>query len=340
MTREVIEVPPLNKGPLDVVRVCKDLLDAPECEELVLDLERISWTPPFAMLMLARTIKRLANERRETTVVKVSNHQTLQYAAHMGMFRDCGLRGAEFPFGPPRGSKNYVPISLFRTTTVKLQAAEAGLEPGDVIERKSTALAEVLTQERDGDAHETLSYCVRELVRNAYEHSGSFGFRICGQYWPTIGRTEIVIADEGEGILTALSENPKLELPNDRAAIQAALLPGVSGTAWKFKKSQSQNPWRNSGYGLYMTHRICSEFGALTVASGDHAISISSGSKKSASLNVDQLKNASEMLKRYAEEGREQATEIAGAATLAASAASTMVSVLSQKKKRHAHTPP
>ena len=342
MPREVIVVPPLNKGPLDVVRVCKDILEAPDCEELVLDLKRIGWTPPFAMLMLSRSIRRLATERRETTNVKLCNHQTLQYAAHMGMFRDCGLRGATFPFGPPKGSKNYVPISLFRTTTVTRQAAEEGLDPGDIIERKSIELAEVLTQKRDSDAHETLSYCVRELVRNAYEHSGSYGFRICGQFWPTKGRTEIVIADEGEGILTALSANPKLELPNDRAAIQAALLPGVSGTAWRYKKSRTQDPWRNSGYGLYMTHRICGEFGALTVASGDHAISISGGSKKSASaningtfvrlsLNVDQLKNASEMLKRYADEGREQATEIAGAAKLAASSASTMVSVTSQK---------
>ena len=64
----------------------------------------------------------------------------------MGMFRDCCLRGATFPFGPPKGSKNYVPISLFRTTTVTRQAAEEGLDPGDIIERKSIELAASDTQ--------------------------------------------------------------------------------------------------------------------------------------------------------------------------------------------------
>ena len=82
MPREVIVVPPLNKGPLDVVRVCKDILEAPDCEELVLDLKRIGWTPPFAMLMLSRSIRRLATERRNDEREAVQSPNSSVRGAH------------------------------------------------------------------------------------------------------------------------------------------------------------------------------------------------------------------------------------------------------------------
>lgn len=53
-------------------------------------------------------------------------------------------------------------------------------------------------------------------------------------------------------------------------------MPAVSGTAFKGARRQPKGPWANSGFGLYMTNRICRNGGTFFIASGDTGILLTS----------------------------------------------------------------
>jgi hypothetical protein len=94
---------------------------------------------------------------------------------------------------------------------------------------------------------------------------------LCAQYWPSRNEAEIALIDSGRGLRASLSNNPFIreQLVDDRAAVKFALMPGISGKVWRGKKQRDDDPWQNSGFGLYMNYRICTEGGEFFIASGD-----------------------------------------------------------------------
>ena len=87
---------------------------------------------------------------------------------------------------------------------------------------------------------------------------------------------EVVVADEGEGVLEGLNQNPKLILTDDKDAIKFAILPGMSGRSHKYMgRRSSGHIYANSGYGLFLTQRICSNAGNFLMISNSHGVSIS-----------------------------------------------------------------
>ncbi|MDZ7938849.1 MAG: hypothetical protein U5M53_11450 [Rhodoferax sp.] len=64
----------------------------------------------------------------------------------------------------------------------------------------------------------------------------------------------------------------------DKQAINFALMPAVSGKAFKgAKRLEKRGPWTNSGFGLYMTNRICRNGGTFFIASGEVGMLLTSG---------------------------------------------------------------
>jgi hypothetical protein len=96
-----------------------------------------------------------------------------------------------------------------------------------------------------------LSYSLRELMRNVFEHSETDSLYYCAQYWPKSSKVEVAVADFGIGIRRALSRNPNFRFDSDKEAREYSLLPSVSGAT---HRERSSGTWFNSGYGLYMTN--------------------------------------------------------------------------------------
>ena len=90
---------------------------------------------------------------------------------------------------------------------------------------------------------------------------------------------EVAILDVGLGVRHGLRNNPDLNITSDRDALHLALLPGISGKMYRGVKRRSNDAWQNSGFGLYMTSRICRAGGSFFIASSGAGMLLDSGGK-------------------------------------------------------------
>lgn len=141
-------------------------------------------------------------------------------------------------------------------------------------------LATLLTRQDSGAVYETLSYSLREVFRNVLEHSRAEAIWYAAQHWPETSKVELCILDEGIGIAQSLRRNPHLAIHTDQDALDLALLPGISGVAFRGGPKQRRDPWANSGYGLFMTSQLCRRGGSFVVLSGNSGVSITEAGKE------------------------------------------------------------
>jgi hypothetical protein len=236
-------------------------------DEFVIDFSRIGTTEPFGMLLAASEIRRLA-KRFPSARLSCINFNRMTYAAHMGFFQSFGLDFGNHP-GQAKGNERYLPITILQCEALRRQAVEAGSEVGEIVEIKSKQLAAMLCGDSAGPVHESLAYSIRELMRNVIEHSNAMQFGLCAQYWPSKKKVEVAILDRGIGLRKSLEGNPHLDVSDDKRAINYALMPAVSGKAFRGSRVKQKGPWANSGFGLYMTSRICRNGGTFFIASGE-----------------------------------------------------------------------
>lgn len=243
------------------------LAKAEQADEFLFDFSQTRHLEPFPMLLVSSEIRRLAN-RFPGTKTSCTNFRHMTYAGHMGFFQAFGLDFGKAP-GEANGSRRYLPLKLFRCEQLIQSAVRKGVEVGNELEGESQHMAEMLCGSDSGAVFETLSYSVREMMRNVVEHSKATQFGICAQFWPSMNRVEVAILDRGIGLRKSLENNPHIDASNDKRAINYALMPAVSGKAFKGARRRQRGPWANSGFGLYMTSRICRNGGTFFVASGD-----------------------------------------------------------------------
>jgi len=262
----------------------------------------------------------------------------MNYAAHMGFFQAFGLDHGKYP-GQAKGSPRYIPMRIFNCSTLEIEAVSKGIEVGEKIEGNSGQMATLLCGEHDGATHETLTYSMREIMRNVMEHSESPRFGICAQYWPTKNKVEVAILDRGTGLKQSLSHNPHIDASTDKHAINYSLMPAVSGKTFKGAMTRKKGHWVNSGFGLYMTNRICRNGGNFFIASGTAGLLLTSGKggKKWHDCNLlgtavrmiiktDQPSNLKESLEKYKEEGYEFQKQYQEIVNIDPSSASLMLS--------------
>jgi hypothetical protein len=337
MSRTTINVP--NSLELDTApKFCVALQNCGVHNEYVLDFSRTRTVSPFGMLLVSTEIQRHASTYPEAKF-SCTNFAHMTYAAHMGFFKAFGHDFGKHP-GQAYGSKNYIPLTMFRTETLIRDAAMSGREVGDEIEAQSKRLAETLVGEDVGDAFETLSYSIRELIRNVVEHAQTDRLGICSQYWPSKGRAEVAIIDRGIGLRESLANNPHIDASTDKQAINFALMPAVSGKAFKgASRRTGRSPWANSGFGLYMTSRICRNGGNFFVATGDTGMLLTAGKGGKRYFNMslqgtavrmtvrtDQIAGLKDSLARFREEGFEIQKKYAEIVSIDPSSASLMLS--------------
>ncbi|BAW80220.1 hypothetical conserved protein [Candidatus Nitrosoglobus terrae] len=185
---------------------------------------------------------------------------------------------------------------------------------------------------------DALTFFIREVIRNVFEHSRSEAVEYCAQYWPSYDSVEIFISDNGIGLRKSLSMNPYLRIENHSDAIRLSLTPSISSKNYKGIKVDRNNPWHNSGFGLYMISRICKLGGSFLICSGDHAIILDkqgkqhlntghtfSGTIVSMILDTSRLEALSKMLAKFTRDGHRIASEIKKNGVYTASAASQML---------------
>jgi hypothetical protein len=331
--RRVIFPPSLNiEG---AIGICATLRSLTAPRPILFDFANLGYVSPFAMILVSSVIKETI-DRLPAGFCQASGHLKKSYLAHMGFFRASGIDFGNQP-GTATGSGRYLPVTDLDCNELYKLSAQGGIALGELVEEQAQRVAAVLAQAVDGDLHDTLAYSIREMMRNTLEHSQSRILRYCAQYWPSQDRVEVGILDHGRGIKASLSRNPHLECETDRAAITYALMPGVSGTAFKGAKRNRKDIWQNSGYGLYMTSRICRLGGDFFIGSHTAAIHLDAKSKDHLNFNFQgtgigmtirpsQTANLQSRLKLFSEEGREIGARITGV-TLKASTASQMLTV-------------
>ena len=233
---------------------------------------------------------------------------------------------------PRNGCKthsNYAPIQVFDLN--KMKEASGDRPYGEIIEEKASELAHILTQKRDGEVFIALQYSIREMMRNSIEHSLGGRAVFLGQYWPTKHVAEIVLCDDGHGVSETLRDTE--DVPTDNDGLTLSLRPGISGVT-EFEKSYQNHDYRNSGFGLYVTSRLCSERGVFRIISGDAGLTLAdgvqtlhdwrfSGTCIQLKIRTDGLADVAGRIRSIVEEGEKELEE-AGVGSEASSASKSI----------------
>jgi hypothetical protein len=292
---------------------------------------------PFGMLMASSQISRLRKKIPNATVF-CRNFDHMGYASHMGFFSAFGLNHGNKP-GQASGSSTYIPLTLLNVKVLRDEALQQGVEVGERIEKESRRLALILCNGGEGDLFDTLSYSIRELMRNVVEHSEAITIAFCAQYWPTKNKVEVAILDMGIGLKRSLFPNPHIDVSSHKKAVNYALMPAVSGKNFKGTKVKQKGNWANSGFGLYMTCRISRNGGNFFIVSGDSGLLLTSkgegkryfetdfqGTAVRLVIKTDQLPNLRSALETYRKDGHEIKSKYKEIIDIDPSSASLMLS--------------
>ncbi|WP_412495001.1 hypothetical protein [Shewanella algae] len=325
---------PQNLSLNNALNFCNRLWKLDDSDAYEFDFGNLGLVEPFTMAYVANELKRYRNSKPHSSFT-AKNHENKTYAAHMGFFRAFGLQFGNEP-GEAKGSSTYLPLTILKVSDIEQEAIDSYSHVGDVIESKAERISKLLTRKDSGDLVDTLTFSIREIIRNVVEHSGSEIVEYCAQYWPSRNLVEVAILDTGNGIKQGLSTNPFLNMQNERDALHLALLPGVSGKMYKGVRKRKHDEWQNSGFGLYMTSRICRNGGDFFVASNDKSIHLIKNTKRDLECNysgtalrlridTSKITDYSEMLRKYRHEGYEAQKRFAGNDAIEPSVASTML---------------
>ena len=241
-------------------------------EDIYLDFSSLEYSYPFSMLVIGSGIRQLVSNRKKlglnTYVINIDGrHDVHSYLSHIGFFDYINLPIGK-KMGEAKGSRKYIPIKKLHKSTLIALTSPPYIMLRHVILNESKQLAKlILTDNSDNETERILSYCIREIIRNVFEHSRCDECYIFGQRWYD-GSVEIAIIDEGIGIRKSLSE--KYNISSDEEAIKLALEPGVS----RIIKFDQDNINDNSGFGLYILKRIGDDFGWFTIGSGEFQLSL------------------------------------------------------------------
>lgn len=330
---------PDNSDIDSVFNFCNQMEVHTDCEQLTIDFSKMGRVEPFTMLYIAKRLREIFKKNKNIQYAG-KGFENKSYVAHMGFFRACGLDYGKNP-GEAYGSPNYIPFTILRVQTVADEAAaeKSWIVEQDIVEKRAEKIAQILCRRKSGKLVDTLTYSIREIMRNIVEHSESKQIVYCAQHWPAYNKVEIAMLDSGVGLMTSLSQNPHVQIENDSDAIQQSLMPAISSKNYKGAYINTDDPWHNSGFGLYMTSRICRLGGSFLICSGSQGILLWKGGKEHIELghyfqgtvvrmilNTQQLGKLDDMLSDFRKDGVRIAKDIKGTGIYRASDASQMLS--------------
>jgi len=250
-----------------------------------------------------------------------------------GSFRLCGYNNGS-KLGSNLGTENCLPIDGIDRSSLVEKKMDEYEEIQDLIQRRADRIAKGLARgQASENLFDVLSFCLREIIRNSFEHGNTDKVFYCAKYWPKSNKVEVVVGDYGIGVRRGLATNPNFRFATDKDALEFALLPSVSGKTHLPRRSEI---WFNSGYGLYMTNRLARNGGNFVIAGGESAVHLSrktksnyglsfSGTILRLNLDVEEIGTGQERLSEFKVEGAKLAAEIKGSGNRPPSAMSMLL---------------
>lgn len=298
----------------------------------ILDFSHVTFVQPFSMVYLASSINYIkSNLLKNIDCINIDN-DSCSYMHHMGFFHTIGIVSSIEH--PAISNSNYIPISKIDYSEAITKIALGGMHAGEYVDDIARDLSHVLVQAREGNLYETLSYSIREVLRNTLEHAYCKNIYYAAQYWPSLNKVEIVVADDGIGLQKSLSYNPYFKELANKTAVKYSLMPGISGKVYEGAKLKDHE-WENSGYGLYMVNRLCRNGGQFFICSFEDGIYMEGNKRNYTHTNfkgtalklvieLSNLQNIRESLMLFQQEGITFASKHSFA-NLTPSIASTML---------------
>ena len=250
-----------------ILRLLEELDATLDMDNITVDFSKLRYSKPTGMLVAGSKLRKWREYRKSCGYR--SWHRGIDdsidahsYLMHLGFFDFVHIDQGK-QVGQAKGSARYLPIKAVKRPSINIKA-DGLVAWYDAIMDVSRSLAAVVAGSAD-DTEElrTYTYCIREVIRNVFEHAQVDECFICGQRWAD-GRVEIAILDEGVGLTATLT--PDADLPDDESALLLAVRPGVSRTA--LASANGPNTYDNSGFGLFILTELAANFGWFVLGSG------------------------------------------------------------------------
>lgn len=221
-----------------------DSLASTNDNHIVINFKQFGENTPFNVLAIASYLNYYRKQHPEykfSLIPKESDN----FLSHLGFYQ---MIGADFGkrIGEARSTANCVPI----------REIVFDYNFYNDIECRAKELAKLLGF--DKNLEEFISYILIETIRNVYEHAQVEKAFVCAQKWPTKNLVEIAIVDMGVGIAKALGT--RYAGKSEKELMYLSLNPGISARS-NYSYLEKNDPWRNSGYGLYMLKRLAVLYG-------------------------------------------------------------------------------
>jgi len=318
------------------------IANRPPSASFYYDFSKMQHCPPFGVLAIANAIRTNIKKypHAQHIPVRMNETQGSDYAHSLGLFRMLGWESGKKELNDC-GQPYHIPIVELSPELLRNEYGKDTVILGNLIEHAAEKMATTLTQSPSSDITKALQYCIREMVRNTFEHGKTNSVWVCGQFWPQKGRAEIAIMDEGCGIKASLQSNHRFKCTSDKDANKLALQPGVSRMVGLYQ--DPYDDWQNSGYGLYVSSSLCTLGGHFILASGDDATFLNNHGQKNysstmngtivcLSLNANNIEDLSKLLKAIVSEGSRRSKEYGKDRILTASKVSSIASITSSLK--------
>lgn len=251
------------------LQFCSKLNQAGEALEIELDVSPVRWAFPFGSLIIASQVRRLRKHANVQFFLKGfdATKPAHSYLSHIGFFRLLGFELGNAP-GEAPGGASYLPLTVLDKDSLFIDEISGGESMHTAIQKKAEELAKLLTHSNKLSVIRPVSYCIRELVRNVFEHSGCIECILGGQRYQD-GRVLVGIVDYGRGLRESLSE--RYDVPSDIEALKMAIRPGISRSV---PDPEDDNPWANSGFGLYTLANLGRKTGYFSITSGQSILEL------------------------------------------------------------------
>lgn len=227
---------------------------------------------PAGLLLIGTSLRKM----KEFKNIRFDNISEYSYLGSMGFFHSI-KEDKGIPIERLKGSDRFIPITrkdIIEECRKDFLVNGGTGNPEDIIENIARVISKLLSNV-DKKLYETCYYSIVEIIRNVNDHSGKSVLWYSAQYWPSKGKVEIAILDEGCGILSSFKKSHKYKhLENDYDAICESVKEGVTRSNLK---QAGLDYSENTGYGLFKIKSICEIGGELTITSGNTSIIFAHG---------------------------------------------------------------
>jgi anti-sigma regulatory factor (Ser/Thr protein kinase) len=257
------------RAALDFAAGLADHLSAPLA---TVDFTSLRSIEPFGLLYVGAALRTFFQQREYRGIGAQgvrAGEPAHEYLAHVGFFQWLGIAVGNIP-GYAAGGATWLPVTTLTRAELEKRITETGKPLGSVIHQECERLARLVTQSSQLKVIAPLAYCLREVIRNVFEHAEIDRCVLCAQKC-TDGSVELAVIDQGRGIRRSLEE--RLQFASDSEALRNALRPGVS----RCPSTDPDNPWGNSGFGLFVLSELGRELGVFRVVSGKAGLHLTNG---------------------------------------------------------------